>query len=208
MRKKRRKNSLKKIIVVAVILAILLGLIIYLISPKKTKEEEKEEGLPQRYYDTVNELKDEYINNELEIVPDGYISWARTYEEIGTGNYGKMYEMLYMVVFRQASHICQALDSNSTENDIQKYYEKNKSEIEEDTGITNVQEYVKLAKKILEKQPKEYKNTAFDFSYYEHTEDYTSAGINIEYANTILQLKIQVANKEENGKTEIKILSR
>lgn len=208
MRKKRKKNNFNKIIIASLIILICLIITIYFISAKKTKKEDEQVGLPQRYIESVHDLKDKYINDDLEIVPDGYISWARTYEEIGTGNYGRMYEMLYMVAFRQVKHIYNALDVNSTESDMRNYYEKNKSEIEEDTGITDVQDYVKLAKIILEKQPGEYKNTAFDFSYYEDIEDYTTAGINIEYSNTTLKLKLQVANKEENGKTEIKILAR
>lgn len=206
MRRKKKNDNSKKILLITIIVVIILFLSIFLILLKQKKQPDLQDQTNDDYNQVVNDVKEYYINDELEIIPDGYNFWARTYE--GQGDDGQLYPMLYMTAFRQVIDGYKELGTNPSTSRIQEYYKKNKNEIQEDTGIDNEQDYIKLAQTIYTTDPGEYKNAAFDLSYYENNEEYTTIGINFEYTNTTINLKAQIANYKERGNTKIKILAR
>lgn len=197
--KKDNKKIRSILLIVFAFLTAILFLIIFMYYNLSQNSNDKD------YENVVKKVNEQY-KEQGKIVPENYNFLIRLYE--GDVQSDEIYSKIYNLVYKVIPDIKNNLENLSNE-EIKKYYEKNKEEIISVMGIDDFENYLLLVQKVCKLENIEYNNCEFDVKnyVYNENEDYSKVNLKIKFSSSI-SVELNIKNKVEENKESIVIVAK
>lgn len=198
--KKKKEKKLKIGIILSLVLIFSIILLVVLLKTYNSSSARKSEQ--QLQYILSNQWNDE-------LFPKGMPAFIRGYSgEMNAKTIGKSIDYVVNTVIPQYKNDLYG----KNENEITKYYKKNKNAIIIDTGIDNLDDFKEFVNEInikTKSEKLEFESFYIDENSIDTTDDKTTANFYISYKNCAeIELKIEVLNKIEKQVSSIKYFAK